>query len=61
MLVRRDECMTCGHKLSHIKALHEIAYFAELLIDSVVRYDDGEVIICSSYLELLKEKLEAIE
>ena len=57
MITKRDECMMCGHKESLVKKLEDVAYFAQLLIDSVVRYEDGDVTISSSYSATLQDSL----
>jgi len=56
-MIKRDECLMCGRKDSRIKALEDVAYFAQLLIDSVVRYEDGDVTISNSYSAALQDSL----
>ena len=53
--------MMCGIKESQIKALQDVAYFSQLLIDSVICYDDGDVTIGSHYLDMLSGSLKKLE
>ena len=48
---------------TELRAARDVSYFAQLLVDSVVRYEDGDVTIGSHYLDILKgssEKLGAV-
>lgn len=60
MIKKRDECMMCGIKESHIKLLEDVAYFSQLLIDSMVCYDGGDMPVNKIYLDVLKDKLDEI-
>lgn len=43
-----------------LQAAREVAYFSQILIDSVVRDEDGDVTIGSLFLDMLKCSLEKI-
>ena len=43
--------------ITELRAAREVVFFSRLLIDSVVRYEDGDVTISSSYSAALQDSL----